>query len=151
MRINKLSHQPKISQSQQRNAPVSSHNEQARADDVVEISRGAQEVSELSALARAESTETNPRIDEIKRRVESGYYNARQVREQIADALLDSSGLRNDVSDVAVFKGAKEAMGAVPDVREDKVREARQRVESGFYDRSEAQRDTADRILDELA
>ena len=108
-------------------------------------------MSELSALARAESTETNPRIDEIKRRVESGYYNARQVREQIADALLDSSGLRNDVSDVAVFKGAKEAMGAVPDVREDKVREARQRVESGFYDRSEAQRDTADRILDELA
>ena len=108
-------------------------------------------MSELSALARAESTETNPRIDEIKRRVESGYYNARQVREQIADALLDSPSMRNYVSDVAVFKGAKEAVNAVPDVREDKVNEARQRVESGFYDRSEVQRDTADRILDELA
>ena len=151
MRIDKLSHQPKISQSQQRNVSVRGNNEHARADDVVEISRGAQEVSELSALARAESTETNPRIDEIKRRVESGYYNARQVREQIADALLDSPSMRNDVSDVAVFKGAKEAVNAVPDVREDKVNEARQRVESGFYDRSEVQRDTADRILDELA
>ena len=151
MRIDKLSHQPKISQSQQRNVSVRGNNEHARADDVVEISRGAQEVSELSALARAESTETNPRIDEIKRRVESGYYNARQVREQIADALLDSPSMRNDVSDVAVFKGAKEAVDAVPDVREDKVNEARQRVESGFYDRSEVQRDTADRILDELA
>lgn len=151
MRIDKLSHQPKISQSQQRNVSVRGNNEHARADDVVEISRGAQEVSELSALARAESTETNPRIDEIKRRVESGYYNARHVREQIADALLDSPSMRNDVSDVAVFKGAKEAVNAVPDVREDKVNEARQRVESGFYDRSEVQRDTADRILDELA
>ena len=151
MRIDKLSHQPKISQSQQRNVSARSNNEHARTDDVVEISRGAQEVSELSALARSESTETNPRIDEIKRRVESGYYNARQVREQIADALLDSPSMRDDVSDVAVFNRAKEAVNAVPDVREDKVNEARQRVESGFYDRSEIQRDTADRILDELA
>ena len=151
MRIDKLSHQPKISQSQQRSAPVRSNKESGHADDVVEISRGAQEVSELSALARAESTETNPRVDDIKRRVESGYYNARQMREQIADALLDSPSMRNDVSDIAVFKGAKEAVNAVPDVREDKVNEARQRVESGFYDRSEVQRDTADRILDELA
>ena len=150
MRIDKLSHQPKISQSQQRNVSVGSNNERTRADDVVEISRGVQEVSELSALARAESTETNPRIDEIKRRVESGYYNARQVREQIADALLDSPGMRDDVSDVVVFKGAQEALDAVPDEREDKVNEARQRVESGFYNRGEIQRDTADRILDEL-
>ena len=150
MRIDKLSHQPKISQSQQRNASVGSNKERTRADDVVEISRGAQEASELSALARAESTETNPRIDEIKRRVESGYYNARRVREQIADALLDSPGMRDDVSDVVVFKGAQEALDAVPDEREDKVSEARQRVESGFYNQGEIQRDTADRILDEL-
>ena len=150
MRIDKLSHQPKISQSQQRNVSVGSNNERTRADDVVEISRGAQEVSELSALARAESTETNPRIDDIKRRVESGYYDARQVREQIADALLDSPGMRDDVSDVVVFKGAQEALDAVPDEREDKVSEARKRVESGFYNQGETQRDTADRILDEL-
>ena len=150
MRIDKLSHQPKISQSQQRNVSVGSNNERTRTDDVVEISRGAQEVSELSALARAESTETNPRIDDIKRRVESGYYDARQVREQIADALLDSPGMRDDVSDVIVFKGAQEALDAVPDEREDKVSEARQRVESGFYNQGEIQRDTADRILDEL-
>ena len=150
MRIDKLSHQPKISQSQQRNVSVGSNNERTRTDDVVEISRGAQEVSELSALARAESTETNPRIDDIKRRVESGYYNARQVREQIADALLDSPSMRDDVSDVVVFKGAQEALDAVPDEREDKVSEARQRVESGFYNQGEIQRDTADRILDEL-
>ena len=150
MRIDKLSHQPKISQSQQRNVSVGGNNERTRADDVVEISRGAQEVSELSALARAESTETNPRIDEIKQRVESGYYDARQVREQIADALIDSPGMRDSVSDVVVFKGSQKALDAVPDEREDKVNEARQRVESGFYNRGEIQRDTADRILDEL-
>ena len=151
MRIDKLSHQPKISQSQQRNVSVGRNNERTRADDVVEISRGAQEVSELSALARAESTETNPRIDEIKQRVESGYYDARQVREQIADALIDSPGMRDSVSDVVVFKGAQKALDAVPDEREDKINEARQRVESGFYDQGEVQRDIADRILDELA
>ena len=73
------------------------------------------------------------------------------MREQIADALLDSPGMQKDVSDVTVFKGAQEALDAVPDVREDKVSEVRQRVESGFYDQGEVQRDVADRVLDELA
>jgi anti-sigma28 factor (negative regulator of flagellin synthesis) len=151
MRIDGLSHQPKISQSQQRGAPVRSKSEGERADDVVEISQGAKEVSELSALARAESTETNPRIDEIKQRVESGYYNARQVREQIADSLLESSSVQSEVADIAVFKGAQQQLENVPDVRENRVNEARQRVESGFYDQTEVRLETADRILDEMA
>ncbi len=151
MRIDGLSHQPKVSQAQQRNAPVRDKEEGGRAGDVVEISRGAQNVSELSALARSEATEANPRIDEIKQRVESGYYDSRQVREQIADSLLESDGLKEAVADIAVFKGVRQQLDQVPDVRADKVDDARQRVGSGFYDRAEVRVDTADRILDEMA
>ena len=50
------------------------------------------------------------------------------MREQIADALLDSPGMRNDVSDVAVFK-AQEALGAVPDAR----RRSGSGAGSGFF------------------
>ncbi len=151
MRIDGLSHQPKISQSQQRSTPSRASKESDRADDVVEISQGAQEVSDLSALARAESTETNPRIGEIKQRVESGYYDAREVREQIAENLLDSTSMREEVSDIAVFNQARQQLDSVPDAREDRVSEARQRVENGFYNRTEVRLETANKILDEMA
>lgn len=150
MRIDGLSHQPKVSQAQQRNAPVRGKKEDGRAGDVVEISQGAQDVSELSALARSEAAEANPRIDEIKQRVESGYYDSRQVREQIADSLLESDGLKEVVSDIAVFRGVRQQLDEVPDVRAEKVDDARERVGSGFYDRAEVRLDTADRILDEM-
>ena len=151
MRIDGLSHKPKISQTKQRNAPTRGKREGERADDVVEISKGAQDVSELSALARSEAAESNPRINEIKERVESGYYNSRQVREQIADSLLESDGLKAAVSDIEVFRGARQQLDAVPDVRAEKVDDARQRVGSGFYDRAEVRLGTADKILDEMA
>ncbi|MGY8823117.1 MAG: flagellar biosynthesis anti-sigma factor FlgM [Candidatus Latescibacterota bacterium] len=151
MRIDGLSHQLKISQAQQRNAPARGKNESERADDVVEISKGAQDVSDLSALARSEAAETNPRINEIKQRVESGYYDSRQVREQIADSLLESDGLKEAVSDIGTFQVARQQLDEVPEVRAEKVDDARQRVGNGFYDRAEVRLDTADKILDEMA
>ena len=73
------------------------------------------------------------------------------MREQIADSLLESDGLKAAVSDIEVFRGARQQLDAVPDVRAEKVDDARQRVGSGFYDRAEVRLGTADKILDEMA
>ena len=151
MRIDGLSQQPKITQSQQRGSPVRSEKDSERPGDVVEISKSAPDVAELSAQAKAAPAENNPRIQEIRQRVQSGYYDSRQVREQIADSLLASDGMREVVSDVAQMQTAKEQLAQVPDVREDRVEATRQRVDTGFYDTRQARQDTADRILDELA
>ena len=151
MRIDGLSQQPKITQSQQRGSPVRSKKDSERPGDVVEISKSAPDVAELSAQAKAAPAENNPRIQEIRQRVQSGYYDSRQVREQIADSLLASEGMREVVSDVAQMQTAKEQLAQVPDVREDRVEATRQRVDTGFYDTRQARQDTADRILDELA
>ena len=151
MRIDGLSQQPKITQSQQRSAPVRSKKDGERPGDVVEISKSAPDVGELSAQAKATPAENNPRIQEIRQRVQSGYYESRQVREQIADSLLASDGMREVVSDVAQMQTAKEQLAQVPDVREDRVDATRQRVDAGFYDTRQARQDTADSMLDELA
>ena len=151
MRIDGLPQPPRISQTQQRSAQVRSKKSESRSDDVVEISQGVQDAADLSALARSVPAEPNPRLQEIRARVESGYYDSSQVREQIADALLDSGGMREVASDVVQIRTARRGLDELPDVREDKVDEARQRVRTGFYDTPQARRDTADRILDELA
>ena len=151
MRIDGLSQQPKITQSQQRSSPARSKKDSERPGDVVEISKSAPDVAELSAQAKATPAENNPRIQEIRQRVQSGYYDSRQVREQIADSLLASDGMREVVSDVAQMQTAKKQLAQVPDVREDRVDAIRQRVDAGFYDTRQARQDTADRILDELA
>ena len=59
--------------------------------------------------------------------------------------------MQSEVADIAVFRGAQQQLEDVPDVRDDRVSEARQRVESGFYDQAEVRLETADRILDEMA
>ena len=151
MRIDGLSQQPKITQSQQRSSPARSKKDSERPGDVVEISKSAPDVAELSAQAKATPAENNPRIQEIRQRVQSGYYDSRQVREQIADSLLASDGMREVVSDVARMQTAKDQLAQVPDVREDRVDETRQRVDAGFYDTRQARQDTADSMLDELA
>ena len=150
MRIDGLSQPPKSSQTGQRNDAVRSKKDGGRAGDVVEISH-AQEVADLSAAAKATPDELNPRIQEIRGRVQSGYYNSRAVREQVADALIDSSGLQDVVADVSQAKVAREKLDQIPDTRPEEVSKARQRVGGGFYDGEQVRQDTADRILDELA
>jgi len=151
MRIDGLPSQPKVPQSQERDTAARAKKTSDRPGDVVEISQSAQDVSELSALAKSLPAETSPRIQEIRARVESGYYNSHQVREQIADSLLESDGLQEAVSDIAQFRAAKQRLTQIPDTREDRVDVARQRVGTGFYDQSQVRQDTAERILDELA
>ena len=151
MRIDGLPNQPKIQQANQRNESVRQKKPGARAGDVVEISATAQEAAELSATLKAAPEVTNPRLAEVQARVQSGYYNSDEVRHQIADALLGSDGMREVVDDVAQTRVAKEKLESVPDVREERVSEARTRVADGHYDRADVRRETVDKVIDELA
>ena len=149
MRIDGLSHPQRPSQTNQR-GDAARAKDSGRAGDVVEISH-AQEVADLSAAAKAAPDELNPRIQEVRDRVQSGYYNSREVQEQVADALLNSDGLREVVADAARAQAARQKLEQIPDARPEEVDRARQRVGSGFYDDAKVQQDTAERILDELA
>ena len=151
MRIEGLSQSPRAPQSNQRSDAARFKKDSGPAGDIVEISHNAQEVAHLSAAAKAAPEELNPRIQEIRGRVESGYYNSREVREQIADVMLDADGLKEVVADIIQAKVAKQELEKIPDTRPEEVAKARQRVGSGFYDSEQVRQDTADRVLDELA
>jgi anti-sigma28 factor (negative regulator of flagellin synthesis) len=151
MRIDGLSQPPKTSQTGERGEPVRSKKAAAGAGDVVEISRDAQEVAELSAKLSADVDEVNPRVEEIRARVQSGYYESRQVREQIAESILEEGALRETLSDIAQVRAARQGLEGVPDVRQERIDQARQRVASGYYDRADIRQQTAERMLDELA
>ena len=150
MRIDGLPEQPKISQGNQRDAASRPKKASERPSDVVEISQDAREVAELAALAKTAPEEFNPRLQEIRGRIESGYYNSREAREQIAEALLESEGMREVVDYIDQVQVAKQKLAQIPDTREDRVTEARQRAGSGFYDSAKVRQDTAESILDEL-
>jgi anti-sigma28 factor (negative regulator of flagellin synthesis) len=150
MRIDGLSDHPKVQQPQTRTAAVRARKEGQSAGDVVEISQGAQEVADLSALATAAPSEPNPRLEEIRERVRSGYYDSAQVRRQVADSVLSSEGMNEVVSDIGQARTARAELSATPDTRPERVEVARQRVDTGYYDSRQVRQDTADRILDEL-
>lgn len=147
MRIDGLPNLSKTTQSNQR-ADSASQKKAGRAGDVVELSQNAKEVADLAAAAKEERV--NPRIEEVRERVASGFYDSEPARKRIADSLLRSGNLREAVDEIALAKAAKES-AAVPDARPERVAEARQRAGSGFYDTPEVRGETAERILDELA
>jgi anti-sigma28 factor (negative regulator of flagellin synthesis) len=151
MRIDGLSQQPKVPQTQQRSAPVRSRKGGGVTGDSVEIAASAPTVDELSAQARATSTDNSARIAEVRERVQSGYYSSRQAREQIADSMLESDGMREVVGDIAQAQVARQELAQIPDTRPDRVEQARQRASSGYYDTPQVRGQIADRVLDELA
>lgn len=151
MRIDGLPNLTKVTHSGQRTDATRQRRQAARADDTVEISRSAQAAADLTEALKAAPDQLHPRIDEVRERVRSGYYNSDDVRRQIAGAMLDSGGLREVVNEVAQVRSARRQLTRVADVRPERVAVARERAGSGFYDEPRVRRVTADRIVDEFA
>lgn len=150
MRIEGLSQPLKVTPSSSRSESVRQKKAGSHSGDVVEISSSAQDVSALTAKLKVAPEELNPRLEEIQARVQSGYYNSQEVRQQIADALLESDPLQGVLSDIAQTQAARQQLAQVPEVRQEQVDQARQRVNSKFYDSAEVRQETAQRMLDEL-
>ena len=150
MRIEGLSQPPKTQQSGQRGEGVRQKKDSGRAGDVVEISKGP-EAADLTALAKAVPEELGARVQEIRARVQSGYYNSEEVREKIAGALLDADSIRPVAEEVAEVRTVRRQLDSVPDVRSERVAETRERAASGYYDQTQIRRETADSIIDASA
>ncbi len=151
MRIDGLSHPPRVSQSNQRSDSVRPKKDSAATSDSVEISKDAQEVADLKAALQTAPEEAHPRLAEIHERIASGFYNSREVLEDIANVLVDSDGLQEVVSDISTVRSALARLAETPDVRPDAVEQARERVNSQFFDRPEIRQETMNRFLDEIA
>jgi len=122
-----------------------------RAGDVVEISNTARSLgAQLNADLSSVSDVRQGRVEAVRQRVASGYYDRPEVREAIADAVLDSGVIDAVAQEVQEARTAKRELANVPDVREDRVSQARQRVATGFYDSVGTRADVADSVLNAL-
>ena len=122
-----------------------------RAGDVVESSTTAKSLgAELNANLSSVSDVRQARVEAVRERVASGYYDRPEVREAIADAVLDSGVVDAVAQEVQEARTAKRDLASVPDVREDRVAQARQRAATGFYDAAGVRSEIADSVLDAL-
>ena len=149
--IDPLSHQPKVSKTSQQNVVASPNKEGAQQSDSVEISQGAHNVSELVGLAESISAQSKANLDEIRERVQAGYYNTREALENVANAMIDSEGLQDTISEISQFQSTKQQLDRVPDVRSDEVERTRKLAANGFYNQREALEGTADGLINEIA
>ena len=92
----------------------------------------------------------NPRIGEIRAKVQSGHYNQREVIEEVAGSVMESSSMREVVGEIAEVRSAQRSLADVPDTRADVVRDAQQKVAAKFYDEPEVRLGTAESFLDEM-
>ncbi len=149
--IDPLSHQPRVSKTNQQNAVARPKKEGAQPSDSVEISQGAQNVAELADLAESTPAQSKANLDEIRERVQSGFYNTQEALENVANAMVDSDGLQDTVAEIAQFQSAKQQLDQVPDVRPEAVARARELAGNGFYNQREALEGTADGLINEIA
>ncbi len=138
---------------ERREAEVKRHRNAPPAGDVVEISKAARALGSR-AVSRADleavSDVRQARVEEVRQRVATGFYDRPEVRRAIAETVLDS-GVVDDVGQEAgQVRATKELLPEVPDVREDRVALARQRVASAYYDSANITSQVADRVLDAL-
>lgn len=138
---------------EQRDQDVKRRRSTPGAKDVVEISEaartlGSQKASEAGTDSVSDVRQT--RVEEVRQRVATGFYDRPEVRQAIADAVLDSGVVSGVKQEARQVKGAQQSLAQVPDVREDRVAQAKQRVATDFYNSAAARTDTADRVLDAL-
>ncbi|MFT5366218.1 MAG: anti-sigma28 factor (negative regulator of flagellin synthesis) [Candidatus Latescibacterota bacterium] len=121
--------------------------------DVVEISTASRSLGAQAASTvdlNAVSDVRQSRVEAVKQRVASGYYDQPEVRVAIADAVLNAGVVDAVAQEIQDVRSTRRELGSVPDVREDRVAQARDRVASGFYDAGGVNAQVADRILDNL-
>ena len=106
------------------------------------LANGSKEV--VKAEAKTEiSAQTAQRLSTIRVKIESGYYDRAEVRDQIASAIIESPALGEITSSTKLEREAEY-------IREEAVEEARENVRQGVYEQPEVIRETANRILDAL-
>ena len=138
---------------EKRSEEVRKRRQAPKAGDVVEISDRARTLN-ASTITQADvdsvSDVRQARIDAVRQRVAEGFYDRPEVREAIADAVLDS-GLVDDVKGEArQVKEARQEIDNIPDVREDRVEQAKRRVAAGFYDLQATQDEIGRRLAENL-
>ena len=127
-----------------------------RRTEEKQISSAGQDSIDISsaskALATVASSETvrQEKIDQVRQRVSDGFYNQPEVLEAIADAIIDSGALDQVAKDAGHFRKAVQKLSDAPDIRNERISKARERIQRGFYDLPVIKDQIANKVLSSL-
>jgi len=121
-------------------APVNT----GKTSDTVEISggMGRKEIVDISTSVPIEFPVREDMIEAVARRVSSRTYETPEVREKVAEQLIESPALSGTVYEAAGDRPAT--------VRSEKVESAQTKAVSGYYDRPEVLNAAAEKLIDAL-
>jgi anti-sigma28 factor (negative regulator of flagellin synthesis) len=151
MRIDGPSHQHRIGSNHKKDAVEKDKSQRpAFSGDSVELSGRPADLASLRSVARQDDTSRTARLEEVRQRLSSGYYNTEQFRSDLADAVSLSGTMNEVVVDSAQIQELRRQVDEAPDSREGRIEETRKRVAEGYYDQRSARLDAADRLIDDL-
>jgi len=151
MRIDGPSHQHRVSPNQKKGEVDKEKSLRPTfSGDSVELSGGPADLASLRELARQDDTSRTVRLEEVRQRLSSGYYNTEQFRSDLADAVSSSGTMDEVLVESAQIQELSRKVDGTQESREERVEETRKRVADGYYDQRSARLDTADRLIDDL-
>jgi anti-sigma28 factor (negative regulator of flagellin synthesis) len=109
--------------------------------DRVEISSAARNLGSAGVSKSALNSVADvrqERVQEVRERVASGFYDRPEVQRAIADAVLESGVVNSVGREASTARELKSGMDHVPEVRAERVEAARQRVTADFYSSADA-------------
>lgn len=151
MRIDGPSHQHRVGSNQKKDAVEKEKSQRPTfSGDRVELSGGPADLASLRKVARQDDTSRTAKLEEVRQRLSSGYYNTDQFRSDLAEAVSSSGTMDEVLVESAQIQELSRKVDETQESREERVEETRKRVADGYYDQRSARLDTADRLIDDL-
>lgn len=151
MRIDGPSHQHRVGSNQKKDAVEKEKSQRPTfSGDRVELSGGPADLASLRKVARQDDTSRTAKLEEVRQRLSSGYYNTDQFRSDLAEAVSSSGTMDEVLVESAQIQELSRKVDSTQESREERVEETRKRVADGYYDQRSARLDTADRLIDDL-
>ncbi|MCP4581753.1 MAG: flagellar biosynthesis anti-sigma factor FlgM [candidate division Zixibacteria bacterium] len=125
---------------------------QKPTSDSIELSKTKKPGTESGytrEIQKGAQTEKNAKRDltEVKNKTTNGYYDKPEARAKTSEKLIDSEDLKEVVDRYHISNYSKEILANTPEVRHEKVAEAKQKISEGFYNNSENFGAFADKII----
>lgn len=151
MRIeNSINETRGLNSSDHRDSEIKRRRSSGRNGDKIEISVAARKLSSQSIHSldlKAIRDVRSSRVEEVQRRVASGFYDRSEVRNMMADAVLGSGVVDRVIKEARQVSAIKSQLDEVSEIRTDRVAHAKQRVATSFYDATGVRVQVVDRLL----
>lgn len=147
MKIEKIIHSVVLQGVYRRKDLTPQQQKDTTKSDKVEISREAKQLQKVRSSLKAPDIRPKE-VDRVKKRIEKGYYDQEKVIEKIAEEILQSGQLDDLISKRAKLKKLATLLKGSEDIREGKIKIAKQRIKEGFYFTDEVYSKIADKIIE---